>query len=148
MPMKLRSPAFASGETVPVDHTCDGADRSPPLEWSDLPEGTVTLVVTCDDPDAPRGLFRHWSAYDIPADRSALAAGAADFPRAINDFGKPGYGGPCPPKGDGPHRYRFTLRALSGRIGAADASLRAAEIEAKAAPLVLATAAITGLYGR
>lgn len=151
MAMEVRSPAFAAGDTVPKDYTCEGENRSPPLEWSGVPEAAAALMLTCDDPDAPSGLFRHWAAYDIDPGLAGLAAGAAasgDFPQAINDFGKAGYGGPCPPKGHGAHRYRFRLSALSRRIGLPDGSASCAEVEATAKPLVIATAEFTGLYER
>ena len=145
--MELRSPAFAAGGTIPVRYTCEGANISPPLEWSDLPEGTVTLLLTCDDPDAPRGTFRHWAAFNIPPDSPGLAAGASVAEEAVNDFGDRGYGGPCPPKGHGPHRYHFRLSALSGRIDAHSAA-DCAEIERLARGMEIARAELIGRFGR
>ena len=75
--MQLRSSAFPDGTTIPRRFTCDGTDLSPPLDWSDAPEATRSFVLLCDDPDAPAGTWRHWAAYDIPADRAALVEGAA-----------------------------------------------------------------------
>lgn len=150
--MQLRSNAFPDGTTIPRRFTCDGADLSPPLDWSDAPETTRSFVLLCDDPDAPAGTWRHWAAYDIPADRAALVEGAAQqgkgFKQAINDFQQPGYGGPCPPRGDGIHRYRFRLLALAvDRLPARrEPSCQAVEREAN--KHLLAEAILIGTYQR
>jgi Raf kinase inhibitor-like YbhB/YbcL family protein len=117
--MHLSSPAFSDGGVIPGRFTCDGQDISPPLAWSGAPQGTRSFVLLCDDPDAPSGVFHHWAAYDIPPDRTRLdedadrQAAALGFERAINDFLKQGYGGPCPPHRHGVHHYRFRLLAVS-----------------------------------
>jgi len=150
--MQLRSSAFPDGTTIPRRFTCDGTDLSPPLDWSDAPETTRSFVLLCDDPDAPAGTWRHWAAYDIPADRAALMEGAAQqgkgFKQAINDFQQPGYGGPCPPRGDGIHRYRFRLLALAvDRLPARrEPSCQAVEREAN--KHLLAEAILIGTYQR
>ena len=150
--MRLRSSAFPDGTTIPRRFTCDGADLSPPLDWSDAPETTRSFVLLCDDPDAPAGTWHHWAAYDIPADRAALVEGAAQqgkgFKQAINDFQQPGYGGPCPPRGDGIHRYRFRLLALAvDRLPARrEPSCQAVEREAN--KHLLAEATLIGTYQR
>lgn len=150
--MQLRSSAFLDGTTIPRRFTCDGTDLSPPLDWSDAPEATRSFVLLCDDPDAPAGTWRHWAAYDIPADRAALVEGAAQqgkgFKQAINDFQQPGYGGPCPPRGDGIHRYRFRLLALAvDRLPARrEPSCQAVEREAN--KHLLAEAILIGTYQR
>ena len=150
--MQLRSSAFPDGTTIPRRFTCDGTDLSPPLDWSDAPEATRSFVLLCDDPDAPAGTWRHWAAYDIPADRAALMEGAAQqgkgFKQAINDFQQPGYGGPCPPRGDGIHRYRFRLLALAvDRLPARrEPSCQAVEREAN--KHLLAEAILIGTYQR
>ena len=150
--MRLRSSAFPDGTTIPRRFTCDGTDLSPPLDWSDAPETTRSFVLLCDDPDAPAGTWRHWAAYDIPADRAALVEGAAQqgkgFKQAINDFQQPGYGGPCPPRGDGIHRYRFRLLALAvDRLPARrEPSCQAVEREAN--KHLLAEAILIGTYQR
>jgi Raf kinase inhibitor-like YbhB/YbcL family protein len=150
--MQLRSSAFPDGTTIPRRFTCDGTDLSPPLDWSDAPETTRSFVLLCDDPDAPAGTWRHWAAYDIPADRAALVEGAAQqgkgFKQAINDFQQPGYGGPCPPRGDGIHRYRFRLLALAvDRLPARrEPSCQAVEREAN--KHLLAEAILIGTYQR
>ncbi len=105
--MKVESSAFREGEVIPVKYTCDGADLSPPLSWSDIPEGTKSFVIIADDPDAPIGTFTHWVIYDIPAKVRSLEEGVpktervGDAKQGLNDFGYVGYGGPCPPKGRG-----------------------------------------------
>jgi hypothetical protein len=150
--MQLRSSAFLDGTTIPRRFTCDGTDLSPPLDWSDAPETTRSFVLLCDDPDAPAGTWRHWAAYDIPADRAALVEGAAQqgkgFKQAINDFQQPGYGGPCPPRGGGIHRYRFRLLALAvDRLPARrEPSCQAVEREAN--KHLLAEAILIGTYQR
>jgi phosphatidylethanolamine-binding protein (PEBP) family uncharacterized protein len=82
MTLTLTSPDFRHAETIPREHTCDGADRSPAFAWSGVPEGTQSLLLVCDDPDAPRGTFRHWAAYNIPPDWEGLEPGyGAGIPR-------------------------------------------------------------------
>jgi Raf kinase inhibitor-like YbhB/YbcL family protein len=153
MAFTLTSPEFADGGQIPRRFTCDGGDRSPALAWSEAPEGTAGFAVLCDDPDAPRGTFRHWAAWEIPAHWRALAEGYGEEPaqqgvrQAVNDFGRPGYGGPCPPRGHGPHRYVFRLLALSGPIEP-PAGARCADVETLAKPLTLAEARLVGGYGR
>ncbi len=151
--MRLRSGAFADGAAIPARFTCQGEDISPPLEWSDVPPGTRSFALVCDDPDAPGGTWHHWAAYDIPAamanlplDASADAA-SLGFKQAINDFGKPGYGGPCPPPGP-PHHYHFRLLALSlGKLPVpAGAPCRSVENEARRH--LVAEAALVGIYRR
>ncbi len=96
-------------------HSCQGADISPPLEWSGEPAETRSLVLIVDDPDAPAGTWNHWLLYDIPTKIHNLPQGFKAGGMGVsgtNDFGKRGYGGPCPPKGQGPHRYYFKLSAL------------------------------------
>jgi Raf kinase inhibitor-like YbhB/YbcL family protein len=147
MPMTLKSPAFAPGGTIPAEHTCEGADLSPPLEWSGVPEAAASLVVTCVDRDAPRGLFRHWAVCNLSAAATGLAAGERAGDAAINDFGRPGYGGPCPPRGDRPHRYVFRVAALSARL-APRPGARCAEVEALARTFEIDHAELHGLFGR
>ena len=110
MAFALTSPAFADGQPIPQQFTCDGVDGPPPLHVTDPPEGTRSFAVIMDDPDAPRGTFTHWLAYDVPADGPELKATAGKT--LANDFGRSGYGGPCPPHGHGSHRYHFTVYAL------------------------------------
>jgi Raf kinase inhibitor-like YbhB/YbcL family protein len=110
---ELSSPAFGEGAPIPEEFSCDGADVSPPLEWGGVPEGTVELLLTVQDPDAPNGVFTHWTVYSIdPEARSLPKDGVPEGAlQGLNDFRQPGYGGPCPPPGPA-HRYIFTLAAL------------------------------------
>ena len=117
--IKLSSPAFAAGATIPTQFTCDGQDVSPPLQWSGVPANAHSLALIVEDPDAPGGTFVHWTVYEIGAGLSAMPQGKTP-PGAVqgeNSFDKSGYGGPCPPKGDTAHRYQFGLYALSGSAG-------------------------------
>ena len=119
--MKLTSSAFEDGGKIPAKYTCDGANISPPLTWENPPEGTKTLALISDDPDAPVGIWIHWVIFNlepklgglaeaVPTERT-LAHGAK---QGINDFRKIGYGGPCPPGGT--HRYFFKLYALDTKL--------------------------------
>lgn len=148
----IRSAAFAEGARIPRLHTCEGGDRSPPLTWDGAPAGAKSFALVCDDPDAPAGTWHHWGVYDIPATTKELpagvAAGAPGLKQALNDFGRVGYGGPCPPKGHGVHHYRFTVYALD-RIGLAlDAKSRVPDVARVLRGHVLAQATLTGLYSR
>ena len=152
-PMAISSTAFGPDEPIPVEFTCDGADRSPPLRWSDPPDGTRSFALIVEDPDAPGGTFRHWGVYDLPGDLRELPADAgspqaAQFPQARNDFGRPGYGGPCPPRGHGAHRYLFRLLALDVAHLEAGATPTVDKILERAKPHVLAGGVLTGRYGR
>lgn len=154
MTLKLTSPAFAEGAEIPASFTCDGANSSPALAWSGAPAGTRSFLLTCNDPDAPAGVWHHWAAFDIPADWSGLEAGfgaerpAAGFREAVNDFGKPGYGGPCPPRGHGPHHYHFRLSALGEASLPAASSASCVEVMHLARPYVLEFTELVGLYER
>ncbi len=111
----VESPAFVQGADIPKRYTCDGEDISPALRWRNIPSGTQSLALIMDDPDAPGGTFTHWVLFNLPAAPTELAE--AQKPGALgisgtNDFGRRGYGGPCPPPGLGAHRYFFTLYAL------------------------------------
>ncbi|MFW6120451.1 MAG: YbhB/YbcL family Raf kinase inhibitor-like protein, partial [Petrotogales bacterium] len=109
--MKLSSPAFENEESIPNEYTCEGADVSPPLMFSEIPEDTKSLALIVDDPDAPMGTWVHWVIWNIPPDTISFSKGEnITFPQGKNDFGKQKYGGPCPPSGT--HRYFFKLYAL------------------------------------
>ena len=117
---ELSSPAFQDGGTIPRDYTCDGSDKNPRLEWRGAPSGTRSYALIMYDPDAPAGTFIHWVIYDIPASLTSLPEGVPKQAevrgvglQGVNDFGEVGYGGPCPPRRHGPHRYYFALHALS-----------------------------------
>ena len=148
--MKLASSAFADGAAIPRRFTCDDENFSPPLTWSGAPAGTRSFVLLCDDPDAPAGTWHHWAAYDIPSTTSELAEDAtnATIREAVNDFHKTGYGGPCPPHGHGPHRYRFRLLALSTDHVRAKVNASCRDIEREARKFALAEAVLVGRYER
>ena len=101
-----------NGQPIPVRYTCDGENQSPPLSWGDPPQGTKSFALVIDDPDAPNGTFRHWGVFDIPASTRSIDGRQRVGTEVTNDFGKAGYGGPCPPKGHGPHHYHLKLFAL------------------------------------
>jgi len=121
MQIEVKSTAFQGGGMIPKQYTCDGADVSPPLSWTSVPEGTKTIALICDDPDAPMGTWVHWVLFNLPADvkelpenvptQMTLETGGV---QGTNDFGNIGYGGPCPPGGT--HRYYFKLYALDTQI--------------------------------
>jgi Raf kinase inhibitor-like YbhB/YbcL family protein len=112
--IRVTSPAFAAGGTIPHAYTCDGADTPLPLRWSGVPAAAQSLTLTMRDPDAPGGTFIHWSVSHIPPSTTHIGGTASSPPDAIaarNSFGVAGYRGPCPPHGDRPHRYVITLTA-------------------------------------
>jgi Raf kinase inhibitor-like YbhB/YbcL family protein len=152
--MQIRSLAFSDGAAIPRRYTCEGQDVSPPLEWSGLPAATRSLVLLCDDPDAPAGTWHHWAAYDIPRDVTGLAEadGRADsiksFQQGTNDFGRVGYGGPCPPKGHGPHHYHFRLLALSADRLPLGKHPPNRDVEREGRKHMIAEATLVGVYQR
>jgi Raf kinase inhibitor-like YbhB/YbcL family protein len=152
--MRLRSTAFSDGGPIPRRFSCDGDDLSPPLQWSDAPAETRSFVVLCDDPDAPSGTWHHWAAYDIPATCTALAEGAGrsngreGLKQATNDFGRTGYGGPCPPRGHGTHHYHFRLLALSSSSLSVQKRPTCRDVEREAHKILIAEASLIGLYER
>jgi Raf kinase inhibitor-like YbhB/YbcL family protein len=147
MDFRLTSPAFADGADIPVHHTCDGENRSPRLTWHGIPEGTRSFALIMDDPDAPRGTFTHWVLHDLPSDTTELPEGATTGLQGLNSFGRFGYGGPCPPPGDAPHRYQFMLFALDLPTIALQKGTRE-ELEPKIRTHVLGSARLVGKYRR
>ena len=122
MAFELRSPALSPGGEIPVNYTCDGADLSPPLRWSDPPEKTKSFALIADDPDAPGGTWVHWVLYGVPGTLHELPEGvppqetvAGIGTQGLNDFPRLGYGGPCPPRGPA-HRYFFKLYSLDAEL--------------------------------
>jgi len=122
MTLQLKSSDFSAGADIPKQFTCSGADISPALSWNDPPPATKSFALIADDPDAPVGTWVHWVLYDLPATLRSLSQNfpkteqSADGSRqGRNDFGKIGYGGPCPPPGK-PHRYFFKLYALDTKL--------------------------------
>lgn len=111
----LTTEAFAPGGEIPTVLTCEGDNVSPALAWGGEPEGTRSFALIMDDPDAPAGTWNHWLLWDIPAGVHSLPeeyGATRPVHSGTNDFGKTGYGGPCPPRGKGAHRYFFLLYAL------------------------------------
>lgn len=156
MSFELRSPAFRDGESMPARFTGDGADASPPLEWSGAPPGTQAFALVADDPDAPdpaapRRTWVHWVVADIPATTTSLAEGASNrtMPpgslEGVNDSNDTGYSGPYPPIGR--HRYYFKLYALDSPVRARP-GLTKAELLKAIEGHVLATAQLMGTYER
>ena len=149
--MQLTSPAFMAYEWIPERYTCDGDDISPPLSWSHPPDHTRSFALVCSDPDAPHGTWYHWAIYDIPAATRELPENwpqtQATPPQGLNDFGHMGYGGPCPPNGERPHHYHFTLYALDIEKLSVPARPHCRHVVAACAN-ALAQAKLIGLYGR
>lgn len=143
----LTSDAFADGERIPRRHSCEGEDVSPALSWSGAPAETRSLALVVDDPDAPVGTFTHWLAWAIPPDADGLGEGEPAPGEGRNGFGAPGWRGPCPPPGHGPHRYFFRLHALDAEPALAAGADRR-QFERALEGHVLATAELMGLYER
>jgi|SRR5579859_7129854 len=144
----LQSASFSSMSMIPVRATCVGADRSPDLIW-DGPATAQSFVLTVEDPDAPTGVFVHWVLFDIPGRQRTLPEGEATIGHAgMNDFGAARYGGPCPPHGDRPHRYFFTLSALNiPTLNLATGATRQ-QIDQATRNHVIGRAQLIGLFGR
>jgi Raf kinase inhibitor-like YbhB/YbcL family protein len=143
----LESSAFENAQAIPDRHTCEGEDISPPLRWTNVPDGTRSLTLVVDDPDAPNGVFTHWLAWGLDPAAGGLGEGEPAPSEGRNDFGTTGYRGPCPPPGHGRHRYLFRLYALDTPLGlAADAAK--AELEQAIEGHVLTSAELVGTYER
>jgi Raf kinase inhibitor-like YbhB/YbcL family protein len=149
--LEVTSPAFSAGGTIPKKHTCEGANTSPALTWTEVPAGTRSLALVVDDPDAPGGTWVHWVAWNIPGTARGLPEAVsptdAMLQQGRNDFDAIGYGGPCPPRGHGPHRYFFRLYALDAPLTLPPTTTRAT-LDAALAGHVLATAELMGTYLR
>lgn len=151
--MELKASPFQPGSDIPAQFACDGADISPALSWTAPPEGTQSFALIVEDPDAPRGTFVHWVLYDLPVNernlpedvppQHRLASGAR---QGRNDFGKVGYGGPCPPAGP-PHRYYFRLYALDTRLELKAGAARA-QVDRAMRGHILAQAELMARYRR
>lgn len=154
MAFSLTSPAFKANGAIPRRHTCDGENLSPPLAWSGTPKGAKSLALVCTDPDAPAGLFHHWAIYDLGPDTAGLSEGCSAAKvsgaarEAINDFRKPGYGGPCPPRGHGVHRYHFELFGLAMPKLSLPAKATCRDVIEAARKHALASAELVGTYER
>ena len=152
MEIKLTSTAFEEGGLIPENYTCDGVDFSPPLAWSGVPEGTESLALIFDDPDAPMGTWVHWILFNIPASVNGLPENIppereikTGGMQGMNDFRKIGYGGPCPPGGT--HRYYFKLYALDTVLNLNAGATKAQLIKAMEGH-ILAKGQLMGKYSR
>ncbi len=144
--VRITSSAFEHGGTIPARYTCDGKDTSPPLRLEDVPPRTASLALIMDDPDAPMGTFVHWVVWNIPPAAAGVPEGRE--PAGVlgrNDFGRKGYGGPCPPRGT--HRYFFKLYALDARLDLPENSGKN-ELEIAMKGHVVDQAVLIGRYSR
>jgi Raf kinase inhibitor-like YbhB/YbcL family protein len=150
--LKLTSTAFKEGEAIPRGYTCDGANVSPPLEWTGVPKSAKTIAIIAEDPDAPAGTFVHWVLFNLSAEglglientpqTGTLNGGGA---QGKNDFGKVGYGGPCPPSGM--HRYFFKFYVLDSGLPL-KAGATKADVEKAMEGHIVGQAQLTGTYKR
>ncbi|MBE7415424.1 MAG: YbhB/YbcL family Raf kinase inhibitor-like protein [Deltaproteobacteria bacterium] len=153
---RIESPDFKEGGHIPRKYTCEGENLSPPLAWKEPPPGTKSYVLVLEDPDAPMGTFVHWVVFDLPPDLTELYRGAGNngaglengMKHGMTDFGQIGYGGPCPPKGHGMHRYSFTLKAIDLASLGLDEGAKRSELERALKGHVLAETRITAVYQR
>jgi hypothetical protein len=144
--MKVTSSAFKDGGDIPSKFSCDGANTSPPLQISEVPAGAKALVLIVDDPDAPSGLFTHWMVWNLSPQTGTIADGSAPGGvHGTNDFGKSGYGGPCPPSGA--HRYYFRLFALDRKLDLGGGAKRS-QLDAAMKGHVIAQGELVGRYSR
>lgn len=143
----LKSPAFSDQQEIPETYTCEGQNISPPLQWQNTPEATVSYVLIMDDPDAPSGTWDHWIVFNIPASTMEFEEKLLHLPppakEGKNSWGKKTYGGPCPPKGK--HRYYFKLYALDCFLDIADGATKS-EVEKSMKSHILAKAELMGVY--
>ena len=156
MEWTIKSSVFAEGQEIPKKYTCEGEDISPPLTWSDPPEGTQEIVLIMDDPDAPVGVFTHWVIYNISPEtkeapegvqtKGAMNKRGGGPKQGLNDFGKVGYGGPCPPRGP-KHRYFFKLYALDAELNLEPRASKN-DVEKAMKGHIIAQAQLTGTFRR
>jgi Raf kinase inhibitor-like YbhB/YbcL family protein len=143
----LESTAFENAQTIPSRHTCEGEDLSPQLRWLNVPEGTRSLALVVDDPDAPAGVFTHWIGWGLDPRTDGLGEGEKAPSEGRNDFGTTGYRGPCPPLRHGRHRYLFRLYALDVELELGPGASKA-QLEQAVEGHVLTTADLVGTYER
>ena len=144
--MKITSPAFQQGGNIPSKFSCDGGNTNPPLQLSDVPSGAKSLVLIVDDSDAPGGSFTHWAVWNVSPQTTAIAEGST--PKGVqgtNDFGKSGYGAPCPPSGA--HRYYFKIFALDRQLDLSSGARRG-QLDAAMKGHVIAEGELLGRYSR
>jgi Raf kinase inhibitor-like YbhB/YbcL family protein len=143
--LSVMSPTFENNQLIPAKYTCDGDDVNPPLAIEGIPEGTKTLALIVDDPDAPMGTWDHWIVWNIPATTSKIAENTVPGTEGLNDFRKRSYGGPCPPSGT--HRYFFKVYALDVKLDLSQTA-RKRDVEKAMQGHVLAEGELVGLYRR
>lgn len=145
--MKLLSSAFQNNAMIPSQYTCDGANLSPPLTIEGVPAGAKSLALIVDDPDAPAGDWVHWLVWNISPDTAEIPGNTvpAGAVQGTTDFGKPGWGGPCPPSGI--HHYQFKLYALDIELQL-PTSTKKADLEKTMAGHILNSSILVGLYKR
>ena len=153
MKLDIKSTAFGEGNSIPKQYTCDGSDISPQLSWSQPPEGTGSMVLICDDPDAPMGTWVHWVLYGLSLDTLEISENIPDdkevlggAKHGVNDFHKYGYGGPCPPGGT--HRYFFKLYAVDTEVVDLDPGATKDEVLVAIKGHVLAEGQLMGRHSR
>ncbi|ABN69313.1 phospholipid-binding protein, PBP family [Staphylothermus marinus F1] len=151
--IEVSSPVFKHGERIPRKYTCEGEDVSPPLRFENTPDNTAELALIMYDPDAPVGIFYHWLLYDISPNTKELPE---NIPKedetehgvqGINDFGRVGYGGPCPPRGHGRHRYYFLVLALREETGLT-AGARPSDVLEAVKGKIIGYGVLMGTYSR
>lgn len=149
MTIEVTSTAFSDGSAIPARYTCDNQDISPGLAWKNIPEGTQSLALIMDDPDAPGGTWVHWVVIDIPADLTGLPEDVGEAPEGSvdgnNSWRRTGYGGPCPPRGT--HRYFFNLYALDTFLEL-DPGVTRYQVEKAMEGHILAMGQLMGTYSR
>lgn len=145
--MKITSSAFTHNSKIPAKYTCDGENINPPLKFVDVPNNTKSLVLIVDDPDAPSKTWLHWVVYNISPDVTEVEENSVpeDGIEGVTDFGKPGYGGPCPPSGT--HRYFFKLYALDTILDLPQNATKQM-VEEKMDEHIIEEAELIGLYSR
>jgi Raf kinase inhibitor-like YbhB/YbcL family protein len=151
--MQIKSAVFENNGLIPKKYTCDGADISPPLTWTKYPAGTKGIALICDDPDAPMGTWVHWVLYGLSPETTSLSEGVpaqkevlGGARQGVNDFGKIGYGGPCPPTGPA-HRYFFKLYALDIELNLPSGATKQ-DVEKAIKGHIVDEGQLIGKYGR
>jgi Raf kinase inhibitor-like YbhB/YbcL family protein len=151
--ISVSADGFKDGGTILDMHTCKGKDISPSLSWNGIPAGTKCIALIMDDPDAPGGTFVHWVLYNLPAQIQKLPEGIPHdktLPdgsmQGMTDFGRTGYGGPCPPPGK-PHRYYFKIYALDSKINLPPGASKK-QLEDEIVGHILAKGELMGTYKR
>jgi Raf kinase inhibitor-like YbhB/YbcL family protein len=146
--MQITSDAFENGKPIQKQYTCEGPDMSPQLSISDVPTGAKSLALICDDPDAPVGTWVHWVVWNIDPKISQIPEKAGSIGvDGTNDFRRLGYGGPCPPRGHGTHRYFFKLYALDTLLDLKKGASKK-DLENAMEGHILAKAELMGTYSR